>query len=206
MILLIQLLSLLHYVTSDMEPIEYDPLEVDGDNILVGALWAMGVCSCVNFVNQYRNKSPIQITQVKQYDNENDFYITQKEGHDLQKLKDNIDELKIAIDHLIIKENVKYKGNKINNGVPIENTFGEGKIQCKKGDKYYHGTTEDNMKRWIKGDGSLHRFFERVDGKVAKWSIATNDHNQYCKNCSYDEENSKKRTVYKIYKCNGHEL
>ena len=62
------------------------------------------------------------------------------------------------------------------------------------------------MKRWIKGDGSLHRFFERVDGKVAKWSIATNDHNQYCKNCSYDEELSKNRRIMKIYKCNGHEI
>ena len=62
------------------------------------------------------------------------------------------------------------------------------------------------MKRWIKGDGALYRFFERVDGKKMKWDIGTNDHTQYCNNCSYDEENSKRRTVFKIYKCNGHEL
>ena len=69
--------------------------------------------------------------------------------------------------------------------------FGEGPIKLKKDGKYYHGTTEENMNRWIKGDGALHRFFERIDEKWnPNWPVSTKDHNQYCKDCSYDEENS----------------
>lgn len=214
MLFLIQLLSLLHYVSADMEPgpVHY-PLEIDGDNILVTALWAMGVCSCVNLVCQQKNKCPIKITQIKQYDDENDFYITKETGGDLQKLKDNIEELKNAIDHLIIEEKVgEYK--KIKDKMHIDEyinpqikyMFGEGPLQYRKEGKYYHGTDIYNMKKWIKGNGGLHRFFERIDGKKLKWDLGTTDHTKYCNNCSYDNDNSKNRTVFNVYQCNGHEL
>ena len=84
--------------------------------------------------------------------------------------------------------------------------FGEGEITYKENGKYYHGTDIKNMKKWIKGNGALHCFFERTDGKNPRWSMGTNDHNKYCQNCSYDNENSKNRSVYNVYRCNGHEL
>ena len=34
--------------------------------------------------------------------------------------------------------------------------------------------------------------------------FTTINHNEYCSNCSLDTENSKRKRVYEIYKCNGH--
>jgi hypothetical protein len=196
-----------------MEP-EYYPLNISENNILAASLWAMGVCSCVSLVCHHKKKLPITVTPVKKWDDEIEYLIKQNEGGNLQELKSHINELKYAVNHLIDEEKVK-KSQQLENETGIDHSiephikfmFGEGEIQTKKEDKYYHGTDIYNMKRWIKGDGALYRFFERVDGKWnPNWSVSTKDHNQYCKNCSYDKENSKRRTVWKIYKCNGHEI
>ena len=211
MFFLIQFLSLLHSVTADIEP-EYYPLNISENNILATSLWAMGVCSCVSLVCQHKKKLPITVTP-KKWGDETEYIIEKKEGGDLHELKSHINELNHAVDLLLHEEKVK-EFQQLENETGIKNyiephvsfMFGEGEIQTKKEDKYYHGTGIYNMKKWIKGDGALHRFFERIDGKDPKWFIGTNDHNQYCNNCSYDEENSKRRTAYKVYKCNGHEI
>ena len=199
MFFFIQLLSLLHSVIADMEP-EYYPLTINENNILAASLWAMGVCSCVSLVCQHKKKLPITVTSVKKWGDETEYLIEKKEDGNLEELKHHLIELEYAVNHLIVKEKEKKYEEKFIDP-DIKFIFGEGEIQTKKDGKYYHGTDKYNMKRWIKGDGALYRFFERVDGKKMKWDIGTNDHTQYCNNCSYDEENSKRRTVFKIYKC-----
>ena len=207
MLFLILFMSLLQSITADMEP-EYSPLTISENNILAASLWAMGVCSCVSLVCQHKKKLPITVTPVKKWGDETEYLIEQNEGSNLNEFKYHLNELKYAVDHLIDEEKEKkYKKNKKKIIDPeIQFMFGNGPIQIKKDGKYYHGTTEGNMNRWIKGDGALHRFFERIDEKEMKWDFGTKDHTQYCKDCSYDEENSKRRTVFKVYKCNGHEL
>mgnify|MGYP001337304018 CR=1 FL=1 len=205
MLFLILIMSLFHSITADIEPIEHYPVNINENNILAASLWAMGVCSCVSLVCQHKKNLPIQVIPVKKWGDEMEYRIEQKEGGDLQKFKHQLNELKYAVDYLINEEKEKeYQKKSID--PEIQFMFGNGPIQIKKDGKYYHGTTEGNMKNWLKGDGALHRFFERVDEKEMKWDFGTKDHNQYCKNCSYDEENSKRRTVFKVYKCNGHEI
>jgi hypothetical protein len=202
MLFLIQFLSLLQSITADMEP-EYYPLTISENNILAASLWAMGVCSCVGLVCKHKKNIPITVRPVNKWEME--YRIEQKEGGDLKEFKNQLNELKYAVDYLINEEKEKEYQKKFIDP-DIQFMFGNGPIQIKKDDKYYHGTTEENMKNWLKGDGALHRFFERVDEKEMKWDFGTKDHNQYCKNCSYDEENSKRRTVFNVYKCNGHEI
>ena len=203
MLFLILIMSLFHSVTADIEPIEHYPVDISEDNILVASLWAMGVCSCVSLVCKHKKNIPITVRPLNKWEME--YRIEQKEGGDLQKFKHQLNELKYAVDYLIDEEKEKeYQKKSID--PEIQFMFGNGPIQIKKDGKYYHGTTEGNMNRWIKGDGALHRFFERIDEKEMKWDFGTKDHTQYCKDCSYDEENSKRRTVFKVYKCNGHEL
>ena len=200
---MILILSLFHSITADIEPIEHYPVDISEDNILVASLWAMGVCSCVSLVCKHKKDLPITVRPVNKWEME--YRIEQKEGGDLQKFKHQLNELKYAVDYLIDEEKEKEYQKKFIDP-EIKFMFGNGPIQIKKDGKYYHGTTEENMKNWLKGDGALHRFFERVDEKEMKWDFGTKDHTQYCKCCSYDEENSKRRTVFKVYKCNGHEL
>lgn len=203
MLFLILIMSLFHSITADIEPIEHYPVDISEDNILVASLWAMGVCSCVSLVCKHKKDLPITVRPVNKWEME--YRIEQKEGGDLQKFKHQLNELKYAVDYLINEEKEKEYQKKFIDP-EIQFMFGNGPIQIKKDGKYYHGTTEENMKNWLKGDGALHRFFERVDEKEMKWDFGTKDHTQYCKCCSYDEENSKRRTVFKVYKCNGHEL
>ena len=207
MLFLILFLSLLHSITADIEPIEHYPVDISEDNILVASLWAMGVCSCVSLVCKHKKNLPIQVIPVKKWGDEMEYRIEQREGGDLQKFKHQLNELKYAVDYLIDEEKEKEYQKKFIDP-EIQFMFGNGPIQIKKDGKYYHGTTEENMNKWgLKGEDTLHRFFERVDGKWRSFSRPiTKDHTQYCENCSYDEENSKRKIVYKIFKCNGHEL
>ena len=212
MFFLFQLLSFIHYVTADMEPEIYEYYNnTNGDNIIAASLWAMGVCSCVSLVCKHKKQLPVTITPLEHHwtDDKTYYQIEQKDGQDLKGFKKNIDELKSIVDYLIVQEEKKWKyekGVKDHIESELKFMFGEGEIQYEEDGKYYHGTNMYNKTRWIKGDGALHRFFERVDGKDQKWFIGTKDHNKYCKNCSFDEELSKRKKVYKVYRCNGHEL
>jgi len=211
MLFLIQLLLFIHYVLADIPPQEVNQY-TNGNNIIVASLYAMGVCSCASLLCKHKNKLPITITRLGSEEECTHHYIKPNNDQSISTLKEDIDELKDIIDNLYIEEKAKNiikvkKGEQENNIEPhMRFMFGQGEIKYKTNGRYYHGTDVNNMERWIKGDGAPHRFFERIDGKDPKWSIATKDHNQYCKNCSYDEENSKRRTVYKVYKCNGHDL
>ena len=182
MFILIQLFTFIHYVTADIPP-EKVFMYTNENNIVAASLWAMGVCSCTSLPCKYKKKLPINLKPLTPLEDEEEhtyYYIKPKSAQSIVKLKEDIDELKNIIDQYYIED--------------------------KKDDKYYHGTDMHNMKRWIKGDGALHRFFERTDGKEVKWDLGTGEHTQYCKDCSYDDENSKRRTVFKVYKCNGHIL
>jgi len=202
MYILLQLLLLIQFVTADIPPQEIPPYNsIDGSNIVATSLWAMGVCSCIGMVCKHKNKLPIQIIQ-SEYGWDGEIYeIIPKDGEDLYQFRDNIVELKDMIESFIKKE----EGDSMIEP-KIRFMFGEGEIKYKENEKYYHGTDKNNMKRWIKGDGALHRFFERTDGKELKWNMGTNDHHKYCHNCAYDDENSKNRTVFNVYRCNGHEV
>ena len=216
MFFLFQLLSFIHYVTADMEPEIYEYYNnTSGDNIIAASLWAMGVCSCVSLVCKHKKQLPVTVTPLEHHwkDDKTYYQIESKDGTNLKEFKKNIDELNNIVDYLIVKEEdkefnqLKYeKGVKDNIEPQLRFLFGEGEIQYEENGKYYHGTNMHNKARWIKGDGALHRFFERVDGKDPKWFIATKDHNKYCQNCSFDEEFSKRKKVYKVFRCNGHEL
>ena len=216
MFFLFQLLSLIHYVTADMEPEIYEYYNnTNGDNIIAASLWAMGVCSCVSLVCKHKKQLPITVTPLEHHWNDDKTYyqIESKDGTNLKEFKKNIDELNNIVDYLIVKEEkkkfkqLKYeKGIKDNIEPQLRFLFGEGEIQYEENGKYYHGTNIYNKNRWIKGDGALHCFFERTDGKDPTWFIGTKDHKKYCKNCSFDEELSKRKKVYKVYRCNGHEL
>tara|TARA_Y100000817_G_C16854252_1_gene543356 strand:+ start:450 stop:1088 length:639 start_codon:yes stop_codon:yes gene_type:complete len=210
MFLLIQLFTFIHYVTADIPPQKVF-MYTNENNIVAASLWAMGVCSCTSLLCKYKKKLPINLKPLTPLEDEEEhtyYYIKPKSDQSIVKLKEDIDELKNIIDQYYIEEKEIIEEKEQKNIIPhyIRFMFGQGEIKYKKDDKYYHGTDMHNMKRWIKGDGALHRFFERTDGKEVKWDLGTGEHTQYCKDCSYDDENSKRRTVFKVYKCNGHIL
>ena len=67
---MILLFSLFNEVVADLLPMDQpDPYPEDtlpGDNILVGALWAMGICTCVGIVCNH-DSPPITIIPTKEY-------------------------------------------------------------------------------------------------------------------------------------------
>ena len=216
MFLLLQLLSFIQYVAADLiyEPdIYYNT--VDDDNMIATSLWAMGLCTCIGVVCKQKNKLPITITPEEMYDGETVIYaIEKKSGKSISELKEQLDEFKTIIDRLYIEQKKEEKEKKekekkdIGNWIegPVRFMFGKGEIRYKHNDKYYHGITIHDKKKYNMKDYN-HRFFERLDDKPQEhWVLGTTNPNEYCCNCSLDNENSKRRKVWNIYKCNGHTL
>tara|TARA_B100001094_G_scaffold333343_1_gene410944 strand:- start:5074 stop:5763 length:690 start_codon:yes stop_codon:yes gene_type:complete len=206
----------------NMPPENYVPM----DNMIAGTLWAMGVCSCVGIVCNHKKKVPIKVEQCEHddyYETKNYYKIQihdkQKPNkHKLNKLKNDLKEMMNAIksleDEIEEEEQEKYnkekdkfnKENNISMDIPenIKYKFGKGAISIKENSKYYHGITIHDKKKYM--NDYNHRFFERLDDKKINWFLGTKNPNEYCCNCSLDQENSKRRKVFKIYKCNGHEI
>ena len=109
---MILLLSLFNEVIADILPMDPDyPDDVlPGDNILVGALWAMGICTCVGIVCKH-DSPPITITPTKEYsvdEGEHHFQLkSNKDSSDvfehkqkMRKLKRDLRQLQTALGKL----------------------------------------------------------------------------------------------------------
>lgn len=219
MIQIFLLLNYLSIVSADIVNEYYGPPEnyVPIDNIIANTLWGLSVCSCVGIVCSHKNKIPIKV-EPKEHDDyygygekKNYYKIEIKDKDKLYKLKNDLDEMKKAIisleDEIEKEEKEKFNAeNNISTDIPywIQNEFGYGIIRLKENNKYYHGITIHDKKKYM--EDYNHRFFERIDDKNINWILGTKDPNDYCCNCSLDNENSKRRKVYNIYICNGHEI
>lgn len=213
---LFQLLSFIHYVTADMEPEIYEYYNnTSGDNIIAASLWAMGVCSCVSLVCKHKKQLPVTVTPLEHHwkDDKTYYQIESKDGTNLKEFKKNIDELNNIVDYLIVKEEdkefnqLKYeKGVKDNIEPQLRFLFGEGEIQYEENGKYYHGIGMNERYKWNKGNKWDKRFCELIQTKKVNKFWDTHNATTYCQNCSFDEEFSKRKKVYKVYRCNGHEL
>jgi len=216
MIQLFLLINSFSFVYGDIVEKYYGPPDnfVPIDNIVASSIWAMGVCSCIGIVCNHKNKIPIKVEPCENYDygyeKKNYYKIEISDKDKLSKLKKDFDEMKKAIQTLEdnIEEEEKEKFNLENNietNIPywIQNKYGEGIIRLKENGKYYHGITIHDKKKYM--EYYNHRFFQRLDDKNINWFLGTKDPNEYCCNCSLDNENSKRRKVYKVYKCNGHD-
>jgi hypothetical protein len=193
---------------------------VSSENIFASSLWLVGVYSFAGIVSKYKDKNPIKTEPADEYtydhftDGKKYLELTVKEGHSLEKIKKDLQEMQKAILLLEREEKqkayeklLKEKEIEINIPSEVEYNFGKGEIRVKEKGKYYHGIiiTESEKYSNLYPD-SNHRFFERTDDtNVEKWSITTSKHDEYCCNCSLDAHNSKNRRVYNIYVCNGHE-
>lgn len=218
MIQLFLLINFLSGVCGDLVKEYYGPPDnyVPIDNMVATTLWALSVCSCAGIVCSHKNKNPVK---VEPCDYQNYGYGPEKKSYykieirdkdKISKLKKDLDEMKKAIqtleDDIEKEEEEKFNAeNNIETKIPywIQNKFGEGIIRLKENGKYYHGITVHDKKKYM--EDYNHRFFERLDDKNVNWFLGTRDSNEYCCNCSLDNENTKRRKVYNIYKCNGHD-
>jgi hypothetical protein len=217
MIQLFLLINSFSFVYGDLIKEYYGPPDnfVPIDNIVAGTIWAMGVCSCVGIVCNHKNKNLIKVDPCEHtnYDSgktESYYKIEQRDKDKLSKIKKDLEDMKKAIISLEydIEQEEKEKFNLENNietKIPywIQNKYGEGLIRLKENGKYYHGITIHDKKKYM--EDYNHRFFERLDDKNVNWFLGTKNPNEYCCNCSLDNENTKRRKVYNIYKCNGHD-
>ena len=217
---MIQLFLLLTFISNVYGDLVMEVYDTPGnfvpiDNIVASSIWAMGVCSCIGIVCNHKNKTPIKVEPCENYDynyeKKNYYKIEVNDKNKLYKLKNDLNEMKKAIQTLEdnIEEEEKEKFNLENNietNIPhwIQNKYGEGIIRLKENGKYYHGITIHDKQKYNINDYN-HRFFQRLDDKNINWFLGTKNPNEYCCNCSLDNENSKRRKVYNIYKCNGHD-
>ena len=130
-----------------------------------------------------------------------------KDKSKFEKFKKDINEVKRVITYLEKQEEYEKENEIFKEGVTeeIKYKFGNGEISSKVDGKYYHGMRDDDNSTYNVKEPA-YKFFERTDNKVVKWNIGTTDHIKYCYNCLLDTENSKRRRVYNIYKCNGHTI
>lgn len=206
------LMSLLPCVMGDIVMEDHSPPGnfTVGENIIMSSLWALGLCTCIGKVCEYKKKIPIHVNPEdgKYYDGGHKTYLSviPKDKESLEKFKKDINEVKRVITYLENQEEYEKEDSILKEGVTedIKYKFGSGEIRSKVDGKYYHGMRSDD-----KGitDSRLYTFKERIDETHVKINkLMTKDHNDYCHNCSLDTENSKRRRVYDIYKCNGHTI
>lgn len=211
--MIIILMSLLPYVMGDIVMEDNSPPGnyTSEENIIMSSLWALGLCTCIGKVCEYKKKIPVLVNPEdgKYYDGESKTYfsVIPKDKVGFEKFKKDVNEVKRVITYLEKQEEYEKENEIFKEGVTeeIKYKFGSGEIRSKVDDKYYHGMrNNDNKTHHVKEPE--YKFFERTDDKDVKWIIGTNDHTKYCYNCSLDTENSKRRRVYDIYKCNGHTI
>ena len=84
--------------------------------------------------------------------------------------------------------------------------YGTGIIRYKLDNRYYHGLGHlEEFMRWYDRTKHLHVIIEYKKGHKLphiKWD--THNASTYCKNCSYIEEQSKRKRIMSHYRCNGH--
>ena len=221
MIQLFLLLTFISNVYADIVMDVYDTPDnlVPINNTIANTLWALSVCSCVGIVcnHKNKNKTPIKVEPCVDYDynyEKKSYYKIEVNDKDkLSKLKGDLEEMKNVIqtleDNIDQEEKQKFNvENNIETNIPywIQFKYGNGIIRIKENGKYYHGMTIHDKQKYNIKDYN-HRFFQRLDDKndPIKWKLGTKDPNEYCCNCSLDNENSKRRKVYNIYQCNWHD-
>ena len=206
------LLSLIPYAMADIIMEDNSPPGnfTVGENIIMSSLWAMGLCTCIGKVCEYKKKIPVLVNPEdgKYYDGESKTYlsVTPKDKVAFEKFKKDINEVKRVITYLEKQEEYEKENEIFKEGVTeeIKYKFGTGEIRSKVDGKYYHGKRNDD-KDMV--ESRLYTFKERIDKKPIKMNkLITKKHDEYCHNCSLDIENSKRRRVYDIYKCNGHTM
>jgi len=206
------LMSLLPCVMGDIVMEDHSPPGnfTVGENIIMSSLWALGLCTCIGKVCEYKKKIPIHVNPEdgKYYDGGHKTYLSviPKDKESLEKFKKDINEVKRVITYLENQEEYEKEEYIFKEGVTedIKYKFGSGEIRSKVDGKFYHGKRKDDKSIT---DNRLYTFKERIDKTPVKMNkLMTKNHDDYCHNCSLDTENSKRRRVYNIYKCNGHTI
>jgi len=220
MLKLLFLISLINNVVSDLvHEYNYSPDHyVDGNNIIASSMWALGVCSCIGVVCEYKNKLPLNIKPKdgKYYDEGIKSYLklSLKEGQSLNKLRTDLNEMKKAIDFIEREENEKKKLEKnIETYIPhdIKYSYGTGEIRFKRDGKYYHGIIGEEDKYKFNIKAWKENYYEKCmwhytnpNSRLPNKEWDTRDINDFCNNCTIQPSMNKyKRTCF-IYKCNGH--
>ena len=216
MLLLFNLLIMINYVIGDLVPEYYEEPSnlTNEDNIIVSSLWFMGVCTCVGLICKHKKKIPITIqpTNEYNYDDTIQYEINIKNSENIKKLKDDIDELKKIVDRLHLdqkheKKEKEKEDKQIEDYIEpqIRFQFGTGEIRYKENEKYYHGIGINETQIWAQDRDKI--FYEYNQNKKLP-HIAWDTYNakEFCCNCSYNHELSKRRRIMKIYQCNGHIL
>ena len=208
-------IMMLPYAASDIiqEVPEFNT--TSSDNILMASLWSLGVCSCGTIMALCKYKKdelPYEI--YKNVDNKLELYVKDNGvlRENLEKLQSDINELKNIIDKkkkekdLDLLEDYKIK-HKIEDEIDegIEYKFGKGLIRYKIGDKYYHGVGVNETQKWNRYNKYDKCFFQYIEGRNLQNEIwDTYNSNDFCKNCVIDDVLSKRRKIFKVYRCLGH--
>ena len=208
-------IMMLPYAASDIiqEVPEFNT--TSSDNILMASLWSLGVCSCGTIMALCKYKKdelPYEI--YKNVDNKLELYVKDNGvlRENLEKLQSDINELKKIIDKkkkekdldLLEDHKIKHKiYDEIDEG--IEYKFGKGLIRYKIGDKYYHGVGVNETQKWNEYNKYDKCFFQYIEGRNLKNEIwDTYDSDDFCKSCVVDDDLSKRRKIFKVYRCLGH--
>jgi len=208
--ILIYLLINLNFVYGDIIHIEKPDNISDGDNIFITSLWTMSVLASAGLISKFK-KSTIEIEKLDKDQLYWDFVDDKKEHFKLEvnnydEIKDLRKQLK-QIDKMLLSLEKDYK-EEITEDIIYK--FGKGPIRFIEDKKYYHGVNNTNEKRnrkgkIIKGEGWSKCIFEYTTNRKFKiWD--TKNVNDYCCDCSFDEEKTRGRRVFKVYKCNGHSI
>jgi len=208
-------IMMLPYATSDI--IEEVPAfnTTSTDNILMASLWSLGICSCGSIMALCKYKKeelPYEI--YKNVDDKFELYVKDNGvlRENLEKLQNDINELNKIIDKkkkekdedLLEDHKIKHKiEDEIDKD--IEYQFGSGPIRYKIDDKYYHGVGVNETQKWNEYNTFDKCFFQYIEGRNLQNELwDTYNSNNFCKNCVIDDGLSKRRKIFKVYRCLGH--
>lgn len=205
---LILLLINLNFVYGDLIHVEKPGDISDENNIFITSLWAMSVFASAGLISKFK-KSTIKVEKIDKDQIYWDFVDDKKEHFKLEvnnydEIKDLRKQLK-QVDKMLLSLEKDFK---VEITEDIIYKFGKGPIRFTEDNKYYHGVNNTNEKRNRKGkiiedEGWSKCMYEYTsDRKLKIWD--TKNIKDYCCDCSFDEEKTKGRRVFKVYKCNGH--
>jgi len=229
MLSVILLFTFFHIVIGDIEMIPPPDNITNEDNVIVAALWALGICSYAGLICKHKKKLPITVHKIaseKVYwdgTGGGDHYEIKKNDDkdciSFRSLKSSLNELSQIVNQLEKQsyEDIKndfHKENNISMNIPenIRYKFGKAPITFKKNEKYYHGiyptyyASWDNTGNWTSDHvGCMwHYKNKNVNFPHKEWD--THEIDGFCLNCSYCTDKNKKKKSRFVYQCNGHEI
>ena len=148
----------------------------------------------INFQIKNMNHNKVQINHLRRE--------LQSENEELQKKLNTYK--KLFENKTSKKSDKKISLSGINNP-----KYGNGAIRYIENGKYYHGVGKNETgQKWNRNNIYNHCIFEYIKGHRLihpdLWD--TYNANDFCSNCSYNYDLSKRKRVMSIYQCNGHEI